>query len=64
MGRAVVDERRPCPICGSARWTLLDGESVLMALEGGLDAIAYAYECGFMRWHRTGNAPPEHRPRA
>ena len=54
MGKEIVDATRPCPMCGSTTWTLLEGRSVLMALEGGLEALAYSCnECGFIRWHRT-----------
>jgi ribosomal protein S27AE len=53
VGREIIDETRKCPMCGSTKWILLDGVSTLMALEGGLEAIAYSCdECGFMRWHR------------
>ena len=53
VGSEVTDEDRKCPMCGGTKWILLDGVSTLMALEGGLEAIAYSCdECGFMRWHR------------
>jgi ribosomal protein S27AE len=53
VGREITEENRKCPMCGAVRWILLDGVSTLMALEGGLQAIAYSCdECGFMRWHR------------
>jgi predicted RNA-binding Zn-ribbon protein involved in translation (DUF1610 family) len=53
VGREVTDEARMCPMCGGTKWILLDGVSTLMALEGGLEAIAYSCDdCGFMRWHR------------
>src|SRR4051794_40153436 len=53
VGREVTDEARTCPMCGGNKWILLDGVSTLMALEGGLEAIAYSCDdCGFMRWHR------------
>ena len=40
-------------MCGGTTWILLDGVSTLMALEGGLEAIAFSCDnCGFMRWHR------------
>lgn len=54
MGEEVKDEARPCPMCGHTTWILLDGVSVLQALEGGLRARAFSCtECGFMRWHRV-----------
>jgi predicted RNA-binding Zn-ribbon protein involved in translation (DUF1610 family) len=54
MGQEVTDESRPCPMCGHKTWILLDGYSVLQALEGGLRAMAYSCdECGFIRWHRA-----------
>jgi hypothetical protein len=41
-------------MCGSATWVLLEGRSVLEALEDGLEALAYSCEeCGFIRWHRA-----------
>jgi hypothetical protein len=51
-------------MCGSTTWILLDGVSVLQALEGGLQALAFSCdECGFIRWHRTDKAErPEDRP--
>jgi predicted RNA-binding Zn-ribbon protein involved in translation (DUF1610 family) len=53
VGREITDDDRTCPMCGGSRWILLDGVSILQALEGGLQAIAYSCdECGFMRWHR------------
>jgi predicted RNA-binding Zn-ribbon protein involved in translation (DUF1610 family) len=53
VGREVIDEARKCPMCGGTKWILLDGVSTLMALEGGLEAIAYScHDCGFIRWHR------------
>ena len=53
VGKEVVDESRKCPMCGSTTWVLLDGHSILQALEGGLEALAYSCdECGFIRWHR------------
>jgi predicted RNA-binding Zn-ribbon protein involved in translation (DUF1610 family) len=53
VGREVVDEQRKCPMCGNTAWILLDGVSVLQALEGGLKARAYSCDaCGFIRWHR------------
>jgi hypothetical protein len=40
-------------MCSHHTWTLLDGFSLLQALEGGLRALAYSCdECGFIRWHR------------
>jgi hypothetical protein len=40
-------------MCGNTAWILLDGVSVLQALEGGLEARAYSCDaCGFIRWHR------------
>ena len=57
MGTQVVNEQRRCPMCGSESWILLDGRSVLQALEGGLEALAYSCkECGFIRWHRSDKA--------
>ena len=59
MGRKVMDETRKCPMCGSGSWILLDGHSVLQALESGLEAIAYSCdECGFIRWHRMDKVDP------
>jgi hypothetical protein len=53
MGRELTDEDRRCPMCGGSKWILLDGVSMLQALEGGLEAVAYSCDqCGFMRWHR------------
>jgi len=53
VGREITDESRECAVRGGTQWILLDGVSTLMALEGGLEAIAYSCdECGFMRWHR------------
>ena len=53
VGQEITDENRKCPMCGSKNWILPDGISTLMALEGGLEAIAYSCDnCGFMRWHR------------
>ena len=53
----MVNEERKCPMCGSAKWTLLEGRSLLQALEGGLEALAYSCErCGFIRWHRADKA--------
>ena len=50
----MVNEHRKCPMCGSEKWTLLEGRSFLQALEGGLEALAYSCEeCGFIRWHRA-----------
>jgi hypothetical protein len=44
-------------MCGSTTWILLEGESMLQALEGGLAALAFSCdECGFIRWHRTDKA--------
>ena len=63
MGREVVDEQRQCPMCGNTRWILLDGVSVLQALEGGLEALAFSCdECGFIRWHRRDKAERPERP--
>ena len=57
MGTQVVNEHRRCPMCGSETWILLDGRSVLQALEGGLEALAYSCrQCGFIRWHRSDKA--------
>jgi predicted RNA-binding Zn-ribbon protein involved in translation (DUF1610 family) len=57
LGKAVTNEERKCPMCGSTTWILLDGISTLQALEGGLQAVAYSCEeCGFMRWHRADKA--------
>ena len=57
MGETVTNEERKCPMCGHDTWILLEGTSVLQALEGGLHAIAYSCdECGFMRWHRADKA--------
>ena len=54
MGQLTRDEQRPCPMCGSTLWILLDGMSTLQALEGGLEAISLSCEeCGFIRWHRA-----------
>lgn len=54
MGQRVTDEERKCPMCGHTEWILLDGLSVLQALEGGLEAIALSCDrCGFIRWHRA-----------
>ena len=54
MGPRIVDEERKC---GGAAWILLDGRSLLQALEGGLEALAYSCdECGFIRWHRADKA--------
>jgi hypothetical protein len=40
-------------MCGHDTWILLDGFSLLQALEGGLRALAYSCDgCGFIRWHR------------
>jgi hypothetical protein len=40
-------------MCGHTTWILLDGHSMLQALEGGLAALAWSCdECGFIRWHR------------
>jgi predicted RNA-binding Zn-ribbon protein involved in translation (DUF1610 family) len=61
VGTEVVDESRKCPMCGHTTWILLDGYSVLKALEGGLEALAYSCdECGFIRWHRIDKSavPP------
>ena len=53
VGKAITEEARKCPMCGSASWILLDGASTLKALEGGMEAVAYSCDnCGFMRWHR------------
>jgi predicted RNA-binding Zn-ribbon protein involved in translation (DUF1610 family) len=53
VGKRIADGPK-CPMCGSTTWTLLDGMSVLQALEGGVRAYAFACdECGFMRWHRA-----------
>jgi ribosomal protein S27AE len=53
MGEQVTDETRICPMCGSTAWVLLDGVSILQALEDGIRAIVFSCdECGFMRWHR------------
>jgi hypothetical protein len=51
-------------MCGSTTWILLDGVSVLQALEGGLQALAFSCDvCGFIRCHRRDIAEhPEHRP--
>ena len=44
-------------MCGSETWILLDGRSLLQALEGGLEALAYSCkQCGFIRWHRADKA--------
>jgi hypothetical protein len=44
-------------MCGGTEWILLDGLSVLQALEGGLEAVAFSCdECGFIRWHRADKA--------
>jgi ribosomal protein S27AE len=57
MGQEVTNEERKCPMCGNARWILLDGVSTLQALEGGIRALAYSCtNCGFMRWHRVDKA--------
>jgi ribosomal protein S27AE len=57
VGTQVVNEHRKCPMCGSEKWTLLEGRSLLQALEGGLEALAYSCErCGFIRWHRADKA--------
>jgi rubredoxin len=57
VGTQVVNELRKCPMCGSDKWTLLEGRSLLQALEGGLEALAYSCEqCGFIRWHRADKA--------
>jgi predicted RNA-binding Zn-ribbon protein involved in translation (DUF1610 family) len=54
VGEEITDATRPCPMCGGTAWTLLEGRSLLVALEGGLEALAYSCdECGFIRWHRT-----------
>ena len=38
-------------MCGSETWILLDGRSLLQALEGGLEALAYSCtQCGFIRY--------------
>ena len=57
MGEKITSEARLCPMCGSTTWILLEGTSVLQALEGGLLALAYSCtECGFIRWHRADKA--------
>jgi hypothetical protein len=57
VGQLVTNEKRKCPLCGHTQWILLDGQSTLQALEGGLEAIAYSCnECGFIRWHRADMA--------
>jgi ribosomal protein S27AE len=57
VGTQVVNKQRKCPMCGSEKWTLLEGRSLLQALEGGLEALAYSCErCGFIRWHRADKA--------
>jgi predicted RNA-binding Zn-ribbon protein involved in translation (DUF1610 family) len=57
MGKIVVDQERKCPMCGHTTWVLLDGHSLLQALEGGLEALAYSCDaCGFIRWHRLDKA--------
>jgi hypothetical protein len=44
-------------MCGHHTWILLDGFSLLQALEGGLKARAYSCDaCGFIRWHRVDRA--------
>jgi hypothetical protein len=44
-------------MCGHHTWILLDGFSLLQALEGGLKACAYSCDaCGFIRWHRIDRA--------
>jgi len=44
-------------MCGHTTWVLLDGHSLLQALEGGLEALAYSCDaCGFIRWHRLDKA--------
>jgi hypothetical protein len=59
VGREVIDDARKCPMCGGTTWILLDGVSTLMALEGGLEAIAYSCDdCGFIRWHRRDKVEP------
>jgi len=53
VGKVVVDKERKCPMCGHTTWVLLEGHSLLQALEGGLEALAYSCDsCGFIRWHR------------
>jgi hypothetical protein len=50
-------------MCGNTTWILLDGVSVLQALEGGLEALAFScVECGFIRWHRRDKAERPERP--
>ena len=57
MGEQIIDKKRPCPMCGSTTWILLEGQSILQALEGGLAAYAFSCdECGFIRWHRSDKA--------
>jgi hypothetical protein len=57
VGKVVVDPQRRCPMCGHTTWVLLDGHSLLQALEGGLEALAYSCDaCGFIRWHRMDKA--------
>jgi hypothetical protein len=56
VGEQIISEK-PCPMCGGKTWILLEGRSVLQALEGGLEALAFSCdECGFIRWHRTDKA--------
>jgi ribosomal protein S27AE len=57
VGKKVVDDSKKCPMCGHTTWILLDGHSMLQALEGGLAALAWSCdECGFIRWHRMDKA--------
>jgi hypothetical protein len=57
VGEQVTNPNRPCPMCGSTTWILLEGQSMLQALEGGLAALAFSCEdCGFIRWHRADKA--------
>jgi predicted RNA-binding Zn-ribbon protein involved in translation (DUF1610 family) len=57
VGEAITNESRKCPMCGRTTWILLEGRSLLQALEGGLEAVAFSCEeCGFIRWHRADKA--------
>jgi len=47
-------------MCGATTWVLLDGVSMLQALEGGLQALAFSCDrCGFIRWHRKDKVDAE-----
>jgi hypothetical protein len=60
VGKPVTDASRPCPLRGITTWILLDGRSLLQALEGELEALAYSCdEWGSSgRMVRTGSCPP------